>query len=185
MRPGLRCVIPRRVSGGEADGRARVARRWRLVGRQFGRIAAVSQLFSVLLFPQLFSTLHCALRSAPADALPVHRSPDCSHSPFIHTPSMRKPPLYGKLFVIIAFPPTNEAATTAEQITGKSILLFPPRTYRVVVTGRSSHAVRLRSTFFLSGSLAAVLFMPAPLLPPDRRRLPKRSRVPTRDDVRS
>lgn len=66
-----------------------------------------------------------------------------------------------------------------------SFSLSPPRTYRVVVTGRSSHAVRLRSTFFLSGSLAAVLFMPAPLLPPDRRRLPKRSRVPTRDDVRS
>jgi len=46
---------------------------------------------------------------------------------------------------------------------------------QVVATGKSSYAVRLRSTFFLSRSLAAVLFMPAPLLPPDRRRLPKRS----------
>lgn len=61
---------------GETDGRVRVARRWRLVGRQFGRIAAVSQLFSVLLFPQLFSTLHCAFRSALADALPVYQPPD-------------------------------------------------------------------------------------------------------------
>lgn len=124
-------LFPGGLAGERHGGRARVARRWRLVGRQFGRIAAVSQLFSVLLFPQLFSTLHCALRSAPADALPVRRPPDCSHSPFVHTPSMRKPPpLYGELFVIIAFPPTNEAATTVEQITGKSILLslLPART---------------------------------------------------------
>lgn len=62
------CIVispPGELARDEADGRARVARRWRLVGRQFGRIAAVSQLFSVLLFPQLFSTLHCAFRSNP------------------------------------------------------------------------------------------------------------------------
>lgn len=65
---------------------------WRLVGRQFGRIAAVSQLFSVLLFPQLFSTLHCASRSVPADALPVYRLSDRFRSPpCVHGhPSTRK-----------------------------------------------------------------------------------------------
>lgn len=85
VRPGLhRDIPPEGWRGGEADGRVRVARRWRLVGRQFGRIAAVSQLFSVLLFPQLFSTLHCAFRSAPADVLPVHQPLD--HPPFASRP---------------------------------------------------------------------------------------------------
>jgi len=119
-----------------------------------------SQLFSVLLFPQLFSTLYCAFRSA-FPPTPCRSTNSCSLfvSSSVSPWNESEPPLYGELFVIIAFPPTNEAATTAEQITGKSILFFfPERT--VVVTGRSNHAqVQLRSTFFPSGSLTAVLFI--------------------------
>lgn len=121
------CIVISPLGGlarGEADGRARVAWQWRLVGRQFGRIAAVSQLFSVLLFPQLFSTLHCAFRSSPRWRFAgPPTAPVLSSS----VPPRREsePPLHGELFVIIAFPPANEAATTAEQITGKSILLVP------------------------------------------------------------
>lgn len=78
--------------------------------------------------------------------------------------------LYGELFVIIAFPPTGTAATATEQVAGKSILHSGVPSSRVSSYGRVAATVRLRSTFFptTSGSSATVLFMPAPLLRPDR-----------------
>lgn len=127
------------------------AREWRGDGAWLGGSLEELQQFRNC-FP-FFCSLNCFPRStvlseAPpptpcrsADRRPVGQTPLPSSMPPLETRES-EPPLYGELFVIIAFPPTSEAATTAGQITGKSNLLFPPAERTdVVVTGRSSHAV--------------------------------------------
>lgn len=160
-----------------ADGRAR---RWRLVGRQFGRIAAVSRLFSVLLFPQLFSTLRCAFRTLSPSRV---RRP----GPFPSSLQGRAP--YGELFVITAFLPNERSGNGLDHdghVVGQKKHPPPPPlsislslSFGRIEYRSGSHEqvvalVRLRSPFFSPRGLAStvVLFMPAPLLPPDRRRLP-------------
>lgn len=153
VRPELRRDIPPEGWRGE---KPMAAREWRLVGRQFGRIAAVSQLFSVLLFPQLFSTLHCASRSAsrrrltglPTAAPDRYRSPPLRLCLLIRHEAKASLRYTANFSLLSLFRRRTKRQRWPKQITGKSILLFPLHTYRVVVTGRSSHAVWLRSTFF-------------------------------------
>jgi len=146
--------LPPSQGGGLADRRS--------VGRQFGRIAAVSQLFSVLLFPQLFSTLHCAFRTRP---LVRAGEPDRSHPPLTSTPPRCEGELrtatYGELFVIIAFANerTNERSGNGVGSAGRKnpspplSVSFSLSLSSSASSAGSSHErvaalVRLRSGFF-------------------------------------
>lgn len=167
-----------------------VAREWRLVGRQFGRIATVSQLFSVLLFPQLFSTLHCAFRSAQNLPLSLTSpTPPADHRVALilsslsasTTPLSRAFCNTDELFVIIADERSGNGGGRAGRwkkhpLLSFSLSLSDARRAASVVTGEQPRCPTWIDFFSPSGSSAVVLFMPAPLLPPDRRRLPKRSR---------
>lgn len=151
--------------------------------RQFGRIAAVSQLFSVLLFPLLFSTLRCAFRSdsllcriallvAPWTSTPHRRRARASIASTI-----RQTFRYYRFSV-------RERKRPSRREAGKSILLFLGSVPNSVSSyGRvTALAVLFRSTFFRIFD-CCIIYAGAVITAPDRRRLPKRSHVPSRDDA--
>lgn len=175
----------RRARAAMALGRAAVWKNCSSFATVFRSSVPSTVFHAPLCFPNASPRLH------RVDGLGLDRS---------HSPRRRRHPLdarvnsvrpapYGELFVIIAFPPNerkdngvDRGHVVGEKKHSLSFSLFFPLFFgrieyrRGGSHGRVAALVRLRSTFFPSAASTAVLFMPAPLLPPDRRRLPKRER---------